>query len=80
MKLTNDLIDKLLATENDFQFMLLIFENKIAEEEWRKNDIVLKHYEKVNAKTIEVLGKFDPKIADDIPGFCRPNRKKKADN
>ena len=35
MKLTNDLIDKLLATENDFQFMLLIFENKIAEEEWQ---------------------------------------------
>lgn len=78
MKLTEDLINKLLATKNDFQFMFLIFENKIAEDEWKKNDIVLRHYEKVNAKTLEALGKFDPNIADDIPGFCRPNKKKKV--
>ncbi|NDO45980.1 hypothetical protein [Clostridium sp. MD294] len=75
MELTKILIQKLLATENDFQFMFLIFENKIEEEEWRKNDILLKHYEKVTTKTREALGKFNYKIAEDIPGFCKPNKK-----
>lgn len=75
MELTENLIQKLLATANDFQFMFLIFENKINEEEWRKNSILLEHYEKVHKTTSEALGKFNSKIADDIPGFCRPNRK-----
>ena len=75
MKLTENLIQKLLATENDFQFMFLIFENKIEEDKWRKNDILLKHYEKVHRITSKALGKLNPKIADDIPGFCKPNKK-----
>ena len=80
MELTKDLVNQLLATKHEFQFLNLIFKNKIKEEEWRENDIILEHYDKVHKITSEALGKFDPKIADDIPGFCRPNRKKKADN
>lgn len=80
MKLTEDLVNHLLATKHEFQFLNLIFKNKIKEEEWRKNDIILEHYNKVHKITSEALGKFNSKIADDIPGFCRPNRKKKEQN
>lgn len=40
--------------------------------------MIFQHYKELNKIASEALGKFDPNIADDIPGFCRPNKKKKV--
>lgn len=72
MKLTNDLIDNLLDTKTELQFIKIIFNNRIEIEEWQNCEKVFHHYQKLHEKA---LGEFDPNIADDIPEFCRLNKK-----
>ena len=64
MKLTNDLINKLLNTKTELQFINIIFSNRIEINEWQNCEMVFQHYQKLNKIANEALGKFDPKIAD----------------
>lgn len=76
MKLTNEITDILLSAKRIMDFWKALEKYDLEEEDWKANKMVLNHYEKLYEEMKRTAPPID-KIADDIPGFCSPNRKKK---
>ncbi len=62
MRLTNDLIDKLLNTRTELQFVNIIFSNRIEINEWQNCETVFAHYKKLH----EEMEKTAVRLSDPI--------------
>lgn len=66
MKLTEDLINKLLDTKNELQFADIIFSNKINIEEWQSNEAVFRHQQKLRREIDKTASRMSDNIVTEI--------------
>lgn len=54
-KLTEEIKNRLLSTKNSLEFGIIIFDNRIAYDDWKNNELLITHYEELKSKGLSLI-------------------------